>query len=126
MKQIKEELKLDLKTFNELTENFKFKKDKTDIDELNNCEIIKNNTIIIDEDIETADLFSKYNLSMEVMRNIGYSIDFNCSGSNVKNHNIYKLFNSFFELQDHFRRQHNKKIKKNSVLINYKTKNTMK
>ena len=41
MKQIKEELKLDLKTFSELTE--KFKKDKTDIDELNNCEIINNN-----------------------------------------------------------------------------------
>ena len=112
MDEIKEELKLDLKTFNELIEKFKFKKDKTDIDELNNCEIIKNNTIIIDEDIETGDLLNKYNLSMEVMRNIGYCIDLNCSGSNVKNNNIYKLFNSFLELQDHFRRQHNKNLKK--------------
>ena len=32
---------------------------------------------------------------MEVMRNIGYCIDLNCSGVNAKDYNIYKSFMNF-------------------------------
>ena len=60
---------------------------------------------------------------MEILRNIGLCIDLKCSGNNMVGNKIYRVFNSFFELRDHFRTKHEKIINENSVLLNFKNKN---
>lgn len=81
--------------FTVLCEKFKFKGDKTDIQDLINNEIIKNNSIIIDVDINTKDIINKYKLSMEVLRNIGPCIDLQCSGINLLGNKVYRVFNNY-------------------------------
>ena len=128
---IKEYLKIDndkiindnnIVKFTVLCETFKFKGDKTDIEDLINNEIIKNNSIIIDVDINTKDIIDKYKLSMEVLRNIGPCIDLQCSGINLLGNKIYRVYNSLFEIREYYRTKHNKIINKNTIIINYKNK----
>ena len=109
--------------FSEFCKNFNFKNDKTDIVDLKNNEFIKNHNIIIDIDIHIKDFITKYKLPMEVIRNIGPCIDLKCSGNNFLDNKIYRVFNSLFELRDHYRTKHNKLVNQNSVIINYKNNN---
>ena len=60
---------------------------------------------------------------MEVLRNIGPSIDLQCSGINLLGNKIYRVFNSLFEIREHYRTKHNKIINKNTIITNYKNNN---
>ena len=66
--------------------------------------------IIINENIKINKLINEYKLSMEILRNIGLCIDLNCSGNNMVGNKIYRVFNSFFELRDHFRKPNMEKL----------------
>lgn len=50
--EIKKDLQLDLINFTDFCKEFKFKSDKTSVELLNNNELFKNKTILINENIE--------------------------------------------------------------------------
>ena len=75
--------------------------------------------IIMDEETDYKKIVED-GLSMEAMRNIGLCIDLCCSGYNGFGEIIFRVFNSFNELRDHFRTQHKGVIGKYSFLMRAK------
>ena len=62
----------------------------------------------------------RYNTITEAMRNIRLRIDLCCSCFNGFGEIIFRVFNSFNELRDHFGTQHNGVISKYSFLMRAK------
>ena len=92
-----------------------FKGKTTDVVELR--EKLPNN-ILIDENFEYDTIRTKNDLTNEIMRNIKFCVDLSCSGKNPQDKMVFRIFNSLFELRDHCRDHHDKKIAKNRVLLN--------
>ena len=123
-KEIIKELNIEIISFeNCLKKCKKERNEKYDIDEFLKIDDVINYTLYNDQEINTENIFDKYSLTMEFLRNVGPCIDLSCSGKATNGNNIYRVFNSMFELKDHFRRHHNKIINKYNILIIPKIKN---
>ena len=73
--------------------------------------------IIVDGEFDYETIRTKNDLTNEIMRNIKFCIDLSCSGKNPQGIMVFRIFNSFFELRDHYRDHHDRKIDKDRILL---------
>jgi hypothetical protein len=104
-------------------ELIKFSTIVNDLKTIRRFDITKMENVIVDVDTPLTSFISFYDFTEEIARHIGYCIDIECSGKDVYNNMIWRLFNSLSELKEHWRTSHENISPKNRVILMCKPSN---
>ena len=72
--------------------------------------------IIFTKSVKCEQIVKGLGISMATLRAIGPCLCYTCSGVNLNNKKVYRLFNNFEDLKEHCRRYHDKQISKGCIL----------
>ena len=102
-------------TLTDIKNLWNFKKD-CNTEELRSS--IQNN-IVWDKDYETNDIYSQLGITDLTARALGPFIDVDCSGYDLNNNLVWRVFNSLYEFREHCRRNKCNHMLRNGCLFNF-------